>query len=330
MTFMQHRAPTAWLLFIVWFWGLPGATPPTDAATYILTSKDTQVVGRLQRITARHEDTLVDIARQYNLGYQALRLANPAVDPWLPGEGTSVLLPTRYILPQAPRDGIVVNLAEMRIYYYPKSHAGEAAQVVTFPVSIGRRDWQTPLGVTKITDKVRDPIWYPPESIRSEHAELGDPLPTQVAPGPDNPLGRHALLLGMSGYLIHGTNKRYGIGMRVSHGCIRLYPQDIEALFREVPLGTPVHIVNQPYKVGWDAGLLYLEAHPMSSGEKAQAGLPRDLTSLVRSLIAATQARPDYEIDWKQAEGIVLHARGIPMAVYPDESLVHGVVLKER
>lgn len=328
MTLMQWRTATPWVLVVVWSWGIFGLPPSVTAATYTLASKDIHLVGQLQRITARDEDTLVDIARQYNLGYQALRLANPSVDPWLPGEGTSVLLPTRYILPQAPRDGIVVNLAEMRIYYYPKPRAGEAARVVTFPVSIGRGDWQTPLGVTKITDKVRDPIWYPPQSIRLEHAESGDPLPAQVPPGPDNPLGRHALLLGMPGYLIHGTNKRYGIGMKVSHGCIRLYPEDIETLFREVPLGTAVHIVDQPYKVGWDGGLLYLEAHPALGDGRAQVGLPRDFTSLVRSLIAATQDRPDYKIDWKQAEDIVLHSLGIPIAVYPDASLVYTGIQK--
>jgi L,D-transpeptidase ErfK/SrfK len=142
--------------------------------------------------------------------------------------------------------------------------------VQIFPVAIGRQGWETPVTETSLVAKQRDPAWYPPESIRREHAAEGDPLPRVVPPGPDNPLGRHALRLGIPGYLIHGTNKAFGVGMRVSHGCIRMLPEDVEALFEHIPVGTRVRIINQPVKVGWQGGLLYLEVHPPL--EEDQAG----------------------------------------------------------
>jgi L,D-transpeptidase ErfK/SrfK len=188
--------------------------------------------------------------------------ANPNVDRWLPGEGTQVVVPSHYILPRAPRQGLVLNLPEMRMYYFPPKKPGQPAQVQTYPIGIGRMDWATPLGVAKITGKVKDPTWTPPESIRREHAAKGDPLPAVVPAGPDNPLGRYAMRLSIPGYLIHSTNKPLGVGMRVSHGCIRMLPDDIERLFPQLPVGTPVNIVNQPVKAGWHGGKLYIEVHP--------------------------------------------------------------------
>ncbi len=217
------------------------------------------LVGREQVATAREEDTLLDIGMRYAVGYEQIRLANPDVDTWLPGEGTRVEIPTRYILPDAPREGVVINLAEMRLYHYP-----EGSDVVeVFPVSVGRMDWSTPLGETRITARIEDPAWYPPESIREQAQRRGEPLPREVPPGPENPLGRHALPLDISGYLLHGTNRPWGIGMRATHGCIRLHPHDIAYLFERVSVGTPVRIVNQPFKAGWsEDGKLYMEAHP--------------------------------------------------------------------
>ncbi len=290
-----------------------GSAGALEAATFVLPPRDVALVGYLQEATTCQEDTLLDIARLYNVGYQEIVLANPDVDPWLPGEGTRVLVPTRYILPDAPRKGIVLNLAEMRLYFYPKCRAGESPQVMTFPVSIGRGEWETPLGTTQVVKKVADPTWYPPKSIRAEHAAEGDPLPKVVPPGPDNPLGRFALRLGLPGYLIHGTNKPYGIGMKVSHGCVRLYPEDIEVLFREVPMGTPVRIVNQPYKTGWHLGVLYLEVHS-PFGDRSK-GPPQDLTPLTESLVATTRNRPDYAVDWDRVRGLARYPQGIPLAI---------------
>ncbi|MDX1604974.1 MAG: L,D-transpeptidase family protein [Candidatus Competibacterales bacterium] len=239
------------------------ATGALQAATYPLPPPGVDVVGQDRTIRTRHEDTLVDLASEHRLGYDEILLANPQVDRWLPGEGTPVILPGRHILPDSPRRGIVLNLAERRLYYYPEPEPGDTPVVVTYPVGIGRVDWQTPLGMTRIVTKQANPAWHPPESIRQEHlAQYGEPLPAMIPPGPDNPLGPYALRLSIPGYLIHGTNKPYGVGSRVSHGCVRLYNEDIGDLFRQVPLNTPVAIVNQPIKVGLAGGTVYLEAHP--------------------------------------------------------------------
>lgn len=232
------------------------------AATFDLPSEYFDVIGGVKTVRTTYEDTLLDIASRHSIGQDQMERANPGVDRWLPGEGTDVVVPSHYILPRAPRTGLVLNLPEMRMYYYPPKQAGRPAQVQTYPIGIGRQDWATPLGVTKITRKTKDPSWTPPESIRREHAAKGDPLPRVVPAGPNNPLGRYAMNLGIPGYLIHSTNKPLGVGMRVSHGCIRMLPDDIERLFPQLPLGTPVTIVNQPVKAGWYGGKLYIEVHP--------------------------------------------------------------------
>lgn len=290
------------------------AWTPLTAATFDLPPADEAIVGTSSVVTARYEDTLVDIARRHSLGFNEIRHANPRVDTWLPGEGTQIVLPTRFILPDAPREGIVINIAEMRLYYYP-TLPDHRPQVVTFPISIGREDWQTPLTTTSITAKVKDPTWYPPESVRKEHAADGDPLPKMVPPGPDNPLGRYALRLGLASYLIHGTNKPFGIGMQVTHGCMRLYPEDMEALFAAVAVETPVRIVNQPYKAGWHEGELFLEVHaPLPGGDKT-ADPARNLTPVVEKVIAATQSRSDYPTDWDKVRSIVQDQAGAPVVV---------------
>jgi len=187
--------------------------------------------------------------------------ANPDVNPWLPGEGTPVLLPTQFVLPEGPREGIVLNIASKRLFYFPPMPEGQAQVVKTYPIGIGRVGWETPLGETTVVAKARDPHWYVPTSIRKEHAELGDPLPAVVPPGPDNPLGTRVLQLEMPGYLIHGTNQPYGVGMRVSHGCVRLYPENIELLYELVEIADKVRIINEPYLLGELDGDLYFEGH---------------------------------------------------------------------
>ncbi|XSG84345.1 MAG: L,D-transpeptidase family protein [Methylohalobius sp. ZOD2] len=232
------------------------------ADTYVLPPSDVDVVGRVEAARVQKGDTLLDIARRFDIGQNEILLANPRLDRWIPSAGVKVVLPKRFILPEAERQGIVLNIPEMRLYYFPPSRGDAPPQVITHPVSIGRMDWSTPLGTTRVVAKTKDPVWRPPESIRKEHAEQGDPLPAVVPSGPDNPLGKYALRLGIPGYLIHSTNKPFGIGMRVTHGCVRMYPEDIERLFPEIPVGTPVTLVNQPIKAGWFAGELYLEVHP--------------------------------------------------------------------
>lgn len=283
-----------------------------QAAMYDLPGEGNDVIGEVSAITAVEQDTLVELGRQYNLGYREMRLVNPDVDPWLPGAGTRIVLPTQYVLPDAPRKGIVLNLAEMRLYYFPPKGSEFAGKVVTYPLGIGREGWSTPLGTTHITHSKADPTWTPPASIKKEHAEKGDPLPDVVPAGPDNPLGKHALYLGFPSYLIHGTNKPGGIGLRVSHGCIRLYPEDIAALFAMVEAGTPVRIIDQPYKTGWLDGTLYLEAHPPD----AEGAKPvTSHTPVIRQIVAATKAQPDFPVDWLRAQQIGDDARGIPAPI---------------
>lgn len=270
-------------------------------------SKDSDVVGQARVIVAEYEDTFIKLARQYNLGFEELAQANPAVDPWLPGEGTEIVLPTHFVLPKTPRQGVVINLPELRLYYYPD---GESGRVITHPISIGRMDWGTPLGRSEIISKVLNPTWYPPESIREEHAADNRPLPKVVPPGPDNPLGKHAMRLSLPGYLIHGTNKPSGLGMRVTHGCIRMFPEDIEALFEEVPIGTPVRIVNQPYKLGWTNEGFYLEAHPPLDEQTEDDAWT--MTELTRAFVAATGEGQGEVFSWDLAEGVALRSLGIP------------------
>ena len=286
--------------------GLLGGAAGAGAAEYAL-SGDVDVVGEVRVIEARHEDTFVRLARRYNLGYEELRHANPDVDPWLPGEGTEIVLPTQFVLPQAERRGIVINVPELRLYYFPDDE-----RVITHPISIGRQDWRTPLGRTSVVAKAADPTWYPPQSIRDEHAARNDFLPAVVPPGPDNPLGKFALRLGLPGYLIHGTNMPAGVGMRVTHGCIRMFPEDIEALFESVPTGLAVQLVNQPFKFGWGDNGLYLEAHPPLDEENT-AGM-WSATDLTRAFIAVTEER-GVQMDWRSAERVMDAARGIPESV---------------
>jgi L,D-transpeptidase ErfK/SrfK len=243
------------------------------AITYNLpeTSGDRVVAssaGDTASITVDHDQTLLDVARQFNLGQSEIVTLNPKLDRWLIKAGTVVRLPNRRILPDTPHEGITLNIAEYRMYYYPANQPGT---VRSYAHGIGRQDWQTPLGKTSVVKKVKNPAWHPPESIRREHAANGDPLPAIVPPGPNNPLGAYALYLNLPGdYRIHGTDvdKIYGIGMQITHGCVRMYPEDIEALHNSVPIGTPVYIVKQPVKVGWLNNILYIEAHPDLEGEE--------------------------------------------------------------
>jgi L,D-transpeptidase ErfK/SrfK len=289
------------------------------------------VVGAVTVITARADDTLLDIARRHGLGYEDIVRANPDVDTWLPGEDTEVLLPSQYVLPPGPRRGVVLNLAEYRMYYFPEPQDGRPAVVMTYPMSIGRMDWDTPLGLARVVSKVRNPTWYPPESVRAEHAADGDPLPRIVPPGPKNPLGQYAMRLSIPGYLIHSTNRPAGVGMRVTHGCIRMFPEDIGFLFNQVSVDTPVRIINEPVKVGWHGEELLMEVHraldvapiETDSGEITTQVLPQDaivqperniLTVLTEQFVAATTTRAGV-LDWERAEDLLEQADGIPVPV---------------
>ena len=287
-------------------------SPAWAAVSFTLENSADSMVGALGKISARHEDTLPDIARANGLGFREIKLANPGVDTWLPGQGTEIMLPTRYVLPGTPRVGIVLNIPEMRLYYYPPQDTGQAPEVITHPIGVGRQGWATPYLDTRVIQKKTRPSWYPPESIRKEHAEMGDPLPKRVPPGPKNPLGNYMMRLGMPEYIIHGTNKPFGIGMRVSHGCIRLYPEDIKSLYQQVKLNTPVRIVNQPYKVGRLEDKIYLEAHPYLEEDTEQ--FEGNLTSVVEMLIDITGER-GYQVDWDLVKTVIAESNGIPVEI---------------
>jgi L,D-transpeptidase ErfK/SrfK len=295
-------------------------------------TSDQEILGGVQVLFARYENTFVKIAREYNLGFDELRIANPGVDAWLPGEGTPIYLPTMSIVPDSPRDGILLNLPSMRLLYFVDdgkagSHEAATLTVTSHPIGIGREGWATPTGEAAVTGKARDPVWYPPASVRAEHAELGDPLPSIVPAGPDNPLGAFAMGLSMPGYLIHGTNKPAGVGMRVSHGCIRLFPEDIEALFERVPSGTPVYIINEPVLAGWQDGELFLEVHkPLAEDE-------RDLSVEAEVAVAAAFERAGLApalVDPELVAQIVSERRGIPFPILSPQRSVESYLASAR
>jgi len=287
-------------------------SPAVWSVTYDLPSEHFDVIGAPKKVVAAHEDTLVEIARRSGIGLDQIERINPGVDRWLPGAGTEVVIPSHYVLPRAPRTGIVLNLPEMRLYYFPPRQPGRPAQVQTYPIGIGRMNWATPVGQTKIVSKTKDPAWRPPESIRQEHAANGDPLPLLVPAGPDNPLGAYAMGLGIPGYLIHGTNKPIGVGMRVSHGCIRMLPEDIARLFPQIPVGTPVNIVNQPVKAGWYGGKLYIEVHPPLKE------YPNDRSAVVQeAMIAVNDAtsKQSTRLDARAIEAEIDRQTGLPLVI---------------
>ncbi len=277
-------------------------------ASALAAAEPDDIVGSVRVHTAVWEDTLLDLARTNGLGYVEIVAANPGVDPWVPGTGTRVVLPTAHILPVAPRSGIVLNLPEMRLYHF--AHGS----VTTYPVGIGQDGKSTPAGVTSVVRKKEGPTWVPPASVRRDKPYL----PTSVPPGPDNPLGTHALSLGSPAYLIHGTNKPDGVGRRVSYGCVRMYPEDILDLYPKIAPGTPVRVVNQPVKAGWRDGELYLEVHPTLNQVdqlEIDGTMPSDSLPALRSVVKAAAGAEIDRVDWDVVERIAAERRGMPMRI---------------
>jgi len=291
------------------------------AAEFPLPAAGSNMVGQLQVVIARHQDTLLDIARHYDVGYNEIRAANPGVDPWLPGAGTHVLVPTQYILPPKPWTGIIINIPERRLFYFP---AGQNV-VYTYPVGIFRPKWPNPLGSTRIIAKVRNPTWTVPKNIQEEHAKAGEPIPAFFPAGPDNPMGELALETGWSQIFIHGTNKPWGVGMRVSHGCFHVYPENEVQLFKMVKVGTPVTTIDQPYVVGINGnGQLYLQSFaPIEAYNKDSNPQQRAVDAIS---LFEKQVQQSWTINWQQVIDLVEKPNTIPTAININAPTLSAVV----
>ena len=270
--------------------------------------KEDDVIGRLAVIGLKKGDTLPDIARHFGLGTNALSAANPGVDIWVPEAGERIMLPLSFILPDALRKGIVINLAAMRLFQFKGD--SKSLVVSTYPLGIGTAERSTPMGQMYVARKVIRPTWNVPASILKDHRKKGDFLPTAVLPGPQNPLGEYALYLSKWTYLIHGTNKPSSIGLRATNGCIRLYPEDVKKLYENTPIDTPVRIVNQPYLIGQRDGVVYIEVH--TPFEDLDAVELEKIYAKLRNI----EKKSVRNLDWRKVKETLAEARGIPVPIF--------------
>ena len=268
------------------------------------------LIGYDKYYKTKKDETLIDIARANNLAFPEIMSANQGLDdPWVVEPEKHLLLPQRHLLPNAKREGVIVNKGDLRLYYFSKEN-----KVYSFPIGIGRGDWETPTGKARITGKKKNPYWTVPASILEEEPHW----PKVVKPGPENPLGSRAIYLSMPGYLLHGTNKPWGVGMKVSHGCIRLYPEDIEMLYELVSQGENVEIIDQPVKTGWFGGVLYLEVHSMHPyGLEDKEILESNMRLLPQATKSLQKSAKHHivNVDWKKVVEIVKKASGVPEAI---------------
>ena len=295
--------------------------PAVHAANFVLPSDGSTIVGRVQVVTDIGGNTLLDIARRYDLGFEEIVAANPGMSVWLPPENGRIVVPTVFVLPQKPWTGIVVNVAQRRLFYFPEPKKGEAPQVVTYPLGVAREGWPTPLGRTSIVAKHRDPAWRVPPSIHEERRLQGEPeLPALVEPGADNPLGMHALQTGFSAIFIHSTNRPWGIGLPVTHGCLRLYPEDAAELFAAVRIGTPVRIVSEPFLVGvTDAGAFMASFE--AAGDENEA-LWQAASAVSRVVEEQARRNRRLAVDWSRVREAALARQVIPVPLSA-ENAVH-------
>ncbi|MFZ1988311.1 MAG: L,D-transpeptidase family protein [Alphaproteobacteria bacterium] len=280
-----------------------------DANTYTL-DPGQSAVGNILRYKTRDNDTLLDIARNFDLGYTELIAANRGIDPWLPGVGKRVVIPSLFLLPDTPHKGIVINIARQRLFYYPP----DGQTVETFPIGVGAEGSSTPIGATRVVRKKQHPIWYPTASERQEKPEL----PAVVPAGPDNPMGDYALYLGFPAIAIHGTDKPYGVGRNVSHGCIRLYPEDIERLFQQVPVGTEVRVIGDEAQLAWVGNDLYLAVFPnLQQTDQLDTGQPMEPVGSepVQEQVMSAVEGDFGRIDWDLVQRTALERTGIPTRV---------------
>lgn len=282
---------------------------PAFAQTFAITP-ETETIGQVVTVITENYDSLAEIGRRYGVGAKEMIQANPDIDPWAPTPGLVVTVPAQFLLPKGAREGIVINLAEMRLYFYEP----DGKNVSTYPVGIGQEGWDTPLMETTIVKKREKPTWYVPDSIWEQHAKRGDPIPHVIPPGPDNPLGDYALNLGFANGRIHGTiPDKAGVGLRSSHGCIRLLPKDIEVLFKKVQVGTKVRIIHAPIKLSKNGELLLLEAHkPLT--ETTFRGSD-SVEALIADIAVTAPLGRHYRIDWEMVEKTLKNPNGIPQVI---------------
>lgn len=306
----------------------PPAEPEPAQTQRFEVAPDEDVIGVVQIVKTTKDDTLPDIARRFNVGYEEILRANPKVDPWLPGADRPIVVPTQFVIPSAPRTGLVINIAAMRLFYFPPHKPGEPQVVITHPIGIGKMGWATPEGVTKIVRRQADPTWTVPASVLKEHKEYGEDLDRVIGPGPDNPLGRYAFYLQWPSYLIHGTNKPSGVGLRSSHGCMRLYPEDIEQLFNSVPVGTQVRVVNQPFEFGWHQGQLYMQPYDVLEDDTrdwkkaSRKLLSKSLSNTVQKQLKAQNE----QVNWDLVNTLSHDPRGLPVPITLADASVDTIV----
>jgi L,D-transpeptidase ErfK/SrfK len=296
---------TSLVLGIVAFFGILFSPCCSWALRCFVLSPGKTLYGTTRWVQVNAEDTLLDIARDLDIGYNQIVAANPDIDPWVPAKDSLVLVPLALVLPQErTSSGIVVNLAEMRLYYFFSN--GGHDYFLTAPIGIGAEGFLTRLGVYKIKSKTANPTWVVPPSIRNAEPDL----PAEVPPGPDNPLGDYAFRLSEMLYAIHGTNKPWGIGRRVSHGCIRLYPEDMGELYAMVPVGTTVQVIYEPIKIGWGDGKFWVQVFDDFDG---RIGNP--VLKVMEELYRYETAIGPLEVDFTALVRALNDKTGVPMAV---------------
>ncbi len=295
---------------------------PILAATFDMPPAGTTLVGQIHKVTPGEDNTLLDIARHYDLGYHEITWANPSVDPWVPDADTPIIIPTQFILPPPPWQGIVVNIPQRRLYYFFSDSEG-VDKVMTLPISIAREGWSTPLGHTTVIAKYRDPAWFVPKSIREEQMREGEiDFPTYFPPGPDNPMGMLAIKIGFDGIFIHGTNRPWGVGMRTSHGCLHLYPEDALTLFPLMKPGIPVRVINNPFMVGVEAGRLLVTHYPTVAEYPTMSDpFTRAVMALEPYLVpgiapGANGISEPFDIDWERLQNVIDANVVVPTAVH--------------
>ncbi|CBL47367.1 conserved hypothetical protein [gamma proteobacterium HdN1] len=334
---MEQRRRAILLLIVVLLpsiWSLS-----TQAETFDLPTDGSTIVGKLRVVIPTQDNTLLDIARQTDVGYHEITLANPGIDVWVPEKNAKVVVPALYVLPPKPWVGIVLNISQRRLFYFPAPAKGKAAKVVTFPVSIARENWATPLGTTKVTGLFKDPAWFVPKSIQEEHKAAGEvEFPTYFPPGPNNPMGMLAIQLGFPGIFIHGTNRPWGVGMRTSHGCLHLYPEDAANIFPQLKAGVPVRVIDEPVVAGVLNGQLHLVVYdPVSEYGSTHNMMTRAALALEPYLQSAAAPRgelhtpaknqprkaseaaplPVYPIDWSKVMAQTSKPQVIPVSIDP-------------